>query len=314
MAPLEDIIEPAPLAAPRLSLLAAVPVHDVVLDGNGQPNEATTARTVDGSAWREGALTWTPEPCGGEGGTYDPSCGGPVVDISGDKTTVQAAEHYHAFGVFEPESCSNFGYAGLDTNQRARRAITLDEAKQVERELWKGTRAQAIGGDFLLNRWLARNVAGPGSGGTFPPAVTQLKAGVAQTPVRALAELEQEIATRRSGGRGIIHASRRTVTFWTRDFLLYRAGNVLLTVASDTIVVPGEGYDGSAPDGSVDASGNSAWAYATGSIEVFRGPVEVIGPMSPEQTTQNRRTSIAVRKYAFEIDPCVYVGINVSHT
>lgn len=319
MAPLEDIIQPAPLAAPRLSLLAAVaPIREVVVGAGGVPTDAGTARAIDGSPWREAAITWTPEPCGTEGDTYDIGCG-PLdllnLDISGDKSTVRTPEHFYAFGVREPESCSNFGFAGVDTNVRADRAITLDEAKQVERELWTGRRAKlnaAAGAtEYLFNRWLARDTAEPLTGN--PPAVTQLKGGVAQNPTRALAELEQAVASNRSGGRGIIHATPRTVTYWTENGHLYRAGNVLLTVARDTVVIPGEGYDGSAPNGAVDATGDTAWAYATGWIEVFRGPVQIITPQSPEFTTSNRRTSIAVRKYALEIDPCVYVGIKVTH-
>lgn len=309
MAPLEDIINPAPLAAPRLSLLAAIQVHEVIVDQNGRPTTSTTAVNVDGEPWREAAITFTPEPCGGEGGVFDPSCGIQAVDISGDESTVKVPEHFQAFGVFEPETCSNFGWAGLDTDARARRAITLDEAKQVERELWKGVQAQASG--WTTNRWLARNAA-DGSGN--PPAATILKASVAQAPVRALAELEAEIASRRSGGRAIIHATRRTVTFWVHNQLLYRAGNTLLTIATDTVVVPGEGYDGSSPAGAVDASGDTDWAYATGPIEALRGPVELLRPSSPEQTVNNRRTSIAKRQYALVIDPCVHVAIKVNNS
>lgn len=294
---LKTVVDPSPLDAPRLSLLASVPV---IHEEDSGP---------EGQRWRAG-ITWTPEPCGGEGGTFDPSCGGPTVDISGDKSTVKVPEVYVAFGVFEPESCSTFGWAGVDTDQRARRAITVDEAKQVENELWKGTRAQAAGN--LDNRWLARNVAAPDGN---PPAVTQLNGGAATAALRALADLEVAIAAGRSGGRCMIHATRRTVTYWIHEQVLYRSGNVLLTVCSDTIVVPGEGYDGSAPDGTLPAANNnSAWAYATGPIEIFRGAVEMVTPNSPELTSSNRRTSIAKREYSLEIDPCVYVGINVSHT
>lgn len=318
MAPLEQIIQPAPLAAPRLSLLAAIPVREVILTEGGNPatdaagNPQSDALAIDGEVWRQGSVTWTPEPCGLEGGTFDPSCNGPAVNLSGDGSTVTPAEEFHPIAIFEPESCSTFGYAGIDTDGRARRAIGLAEARLVEAELWTGALASAIGGDYLNNRWLARNVAAPVD--AFPPAVTQLKGGAAQTPTRALAELEQEIANRRAGGRGIIHALPRTVTYWTENGHLYRQGNVLLTVARDTIVVPGEGYTGSSPAGVVDATGDTAWAYATGMIEAFRGPVELLRPSSPELTTHNLRTSIAVRRYALLIDPCVYVGIKVQHS
>lgn len=310
MAPLEDLVSPAPLVPPRLSLLASIPVYDVVVDAEGRINEAaTTARNVNGEAWRGAAISFTPEPCGGEGGVFDPSCGIPAIDISGDKSTVKVGEHFQAFGINEPESCSTFGAGGVDTTARAGRAMVLDEAKQVERELWTGTLAQAAG--FTTNRWLARNVAGPGGN---PQAVTQLNAGAATPPIRALGDLEMAIAAARSGGRSIIHATRLTVSYWVAAYLLYRVGNTLLTIATDTVVVPGEGYPGTAPDGTaMPANHNSAWAYATGPIEAFRTEVELVRPQGPELTSANRRTSIAKRLYALEIDPCVHVGINVSH-
>jgi len=298
MADLLEVVEPTVLGAPRLGLLSSIQVIDEP-DGD--------LRT---------GIKFVPEPCGGEGGAFDITCG-TTVDVSGDKSTVQAYEQFPAFGVFEPESCSTFGFSGLDTTQRAERAMLLDESKQVEKELWTGTIAQARDGGAANSnaRWLARNVAGPQSGGTFPQAVTQLQAGAAQPIVAALAELELAIAAGRSGGRCMIHCTRYTATFWQREQLLYRSGNLLLTHVSDTIVVPGEGYPGTSPAGAAVPNNHStAWAYATGLIRARRTPVETYDPHSPELTTSNRRTSIATRTYALEIDPCVYVAVQITHT
>lgn len=302
MADLLEVVEPTVLGPPRLGLLASIEVLDMAEpNGNG-----TDLR---------GGIKFVPQPCGGEGGAFDITCG-VTVDVSGDKSTVPTYETFPAFGVYEPESCSTFGSAGVDTSARSARAMLLDESKQVEKELWTGTVAQARDGGAANSnaRWLARNVAGPQNGGTFPPAVTQLNAGAGTNIVRALADLEWAIAQGRSGGRAMIHCTRITATYWIREQLLYRAGNLLLTTCSDTIVVPGEGYTGSAPDGSaMNANHNSAWAYATGLIRARRTPVQTYEPASPELTA-NRRTSITTRTYALEIDPCVYVGVNVTHT
>lgn len=299
MADMLEVVDPSPLGPPRLGLLASIEVIEATEpNGNG-----TDLR---------GGIKFVPEPCGGEGGAFDITCG-VTVDVSGDKSTVPSYETFPAFGVYEPESCSTFGSAGVNTNARAQRAMLLDESKQVEKELWTGTIAQARDGGAANSsaRWLARSVANASG---FPPAVTQLNAGAATNIVRALADLEWAIAQGRSGGRGMIHCNRITATYWIREQLLYRSGNLLLTYASDTIVVPGEGYTGSAPDGTaMNANHNSAWAYATGLIRARRTPVETYDPASPELTA-NRRTSIATRTYALEIDPCVYVGVNVTHT
>lgn len=295
MADLLQVVDPTPVGAPRLGLLASIAVVD---ETNGD------LRT---------GIKYVPEPCGGEGGGFDVTCG-VTVDVSGDKSTVPPYESFPSFGVYEPESCSTFGVAGVDTTLRAQRAMLVDESKQVEKELWTGTIAQARDGGAATSsaRWLARATAGPGG---FPPAVTQLNAGATTPAVRALADLEFAIAAGRSGGRAMIHATRLTVTYWVREQLLYRSGNLLLTHCSDSIVVPGEGYPGTSPAGvAVAADHNSAWAYATGLIRARRTPVEVYDPLSPELTTSNRRTSIATRTYALEIDPCVYVGINVTNS
>lgn len=317
MAPLEDIIQPAPLGPPRLGLYATVPVHDVTIDPATGAVTGGDARDVNGDAWRGAAVTFLPEPCGGEGGTFDPSCGSQAVNIAGDSRSVGVIEHFTAFGIYEPERCSALGYGGVDVLARADRAMLYDEPKQAERELWKGTQAQAMGA--TANRWLARTVAGPntdanGNLASWPPAVTQLNAGAATEVVRALGDLEMAIASGRSGGRCLIHASRRTVSYWIYKQLLYRAGNLLLTVASDTLVVSGEGYDGSSPAGAVDATHNTAWAYATGPIEVYRSQAQTTEASHPDLRLNNTRVAIASRQVAFVIDPCVYVGVNITHT
>jgi hypothetical protein len=298
MADLLRVVDPTPYGPPRLGLLASIEVIEEADED---------LRT---------GIKFVPEPCGGEGGAYDITCGA-TVDVSGDKSTVPPYEQFSTFGVYEPESCSTFGMAGVNTDQRAQRAMLLDESKQVEKEFWTGTIAQARDGGAANSnaRWLARQTAGPQNGATFPPAVTQLNGGAATIAVRALADLEQAIAAARSGGRGMIHCTRVTASYWIREQMLYRSGNLLLTHCSDTIVVAGEGYPGSSPAGSgMPSDHNTAWAYATGLIRARRTPVEVYTPASPELTTSNRRTSIATRTYALEIDPCVYVGINVTNS
>lgn len=292
MALLLDIVEATPTGPPRLGLLASI-------------------ETIDDPNLRVG-VTFVAEPCGTEGGRFDPSCGA-TVDVSGDKSTIPPIESYQAVGAYEPESCSTFGFNGVNVEQRAERAMSADLSKQVEKELWTGSISSVMQGGAAnaTNRWLARNTAGPAG---FPPAVTQLNAGAAQGIVKALADLEDTIASNKSGGRSMIHCTRRTATFWFREQLLYRVGNLILTHVSDTIVVPGQGYTGSAPDGSLDATKATEWAYATGLIKARIGPVQSVIPASPELTSANRRTAVSERLFTLEIDPCVYAGVKITLT
>jgi len=287
MPTLEQIAQPLPLAPPRLSLLNSIPVHE------GADADARIA----GQPWRDNAITWIPEPCKPTG-VFAPECGA-TVNINPGTSTVGAIQHAQPFGVYAAESCTNAGSAGVDVQERATRSLGLGEAALVEKELWTGTLSAAQG---YNNKRLNDN------------SVTQLNTGTATDPVRALGDLEYAIAGARSGGRCLIHCNRITVQYWIRYNLVYRSGNVLLTIGTDSIVVAGEGYDGSAPGGTaMPGTHASAWAYATGPIEAFRSTVDLVTPAGPEHTTSNRRTAIAKRLYVLEIDPCVYIGINVNH-
>lgn len=90
----------------------------------------------------------------------------------------------------------------------------------------------------------------------------------------ALAALQEHLAEVGCGRRGMIHATRNAVTLWHRYGLVRREGPMLLDLY-DNVVVPGAGYDGSGPDGEV-ATAETTWVYATGLLEVRRGPVTVV--------------------------------------
>lgn len=147
--------------------------------------------------------------------------------------------------------CTALAANRTDWRAKVRRFLEARAEEQISAELWTGTISQAHG---LGNRRL-------NSGGE---AVT---AGAVE-PREGLALLEQYLAENAGGQRGMIHAPRALVSHWAQDGGLRRDGGLILTI-HDTIVVPGAGYP------------EVGMAFATGMIDVRRGPVDLFG--DPQQ-------------------------------
>lgn len=267
------VVTPVPVGAPRHSLLTSVAVV----------NE-TDNRFENG-------IRWLPEQC----------LGGHVFDLcinSDDINTpigMPGDTLGDSFGVAVTLECGTITSRTLDLEARARRFLAASESRLVANTLWNGLSVP----DHFMN-YLARD-----------GDVDELNSGSATDPVRALADLETALAGCRNGGQGVIHASRQTATYWQHHNLLFKEG-ALLRTAFDTLVVADEGYDGSAPDGT-DATAGNAWAYATGMVQVHRGPMQMIAPTETTQSEKNKMRVTAWRPFAVQFDPCCHIGINVDH-
>lgn len=230
-----QVVLATPLAPPRVGLVASA--H--------KPNDLD-------DRWTNG-FQFLPESCGGGVDVIDPCDAGTKSDgVNPDIVS------YEPFGIVAADSCSTIGWKSRDWIGRAKRLLAACESKQIEAEFWTGTQAQASG---WPNAFLAS------------PEADELSSSPV-TPLQALACLEQGLAECGCGGQGMIHATRQVVTEWVAQRLIFPEGNQLLT-AMGTVVVPGAGYDGSAPDGSAAASG-SIWAYGTGMVSVRRSAPEVV--------------------------------------
>lgn len=245
----------------------------------------------EGERW-QGGFSWEPESCG-VGGTIAP-CDDTddLKDIPADDNPSLAT--FEPFVIWDGHRCSTFGGLTEDRQQRARNLLAASQSRKVEAELYNGTLATAEDWDnnFLRNSASLENLSPSGS----------------SPLVYGLAALEEALAE--CTGRGVIHATVQTATLWQGAQVVRREGNLLLT-ALDTIVVAGAGYSGASPAGSVDASGATAWAYATGLVDVRLDQVVVFG----DETTIDRRRNTwevrAERLAAATFDPCCHFGINV---
>jgi hypothetical protein len=286
--PIRGYVTPLVAATPpRISL-----VSSAILD----PRAASDERWVAG-------FSYLPNGCN-DGELLGAQC---AVDISKDLEDPPAIVEYVPHAVIASARCSTLGLSGEDPEVYGARALTILEAvtpKQLEAELWRGDRAQA---DSLPNNYLANAASlenlSPGGSDVSPGAY-------------ALAALQEYLADCHDGGRGMIHAPRSVVTIWQVLGVVRRepGSNVLLDLY-DNIVVPGVGYDGSDPDGNVDASGETAWAYATSMVEVKLGRAELLPGVGQIAAAIDRSTNDAEwraeRPVAATWDGCCHAGIRV---
>lgn len=227
-----------PAAPPRVSLLTSA----------ASPAAAWPQDWVNGIAWNpeaclpetESTFWWCPTE---EGAAWvDERTEKAVDDPPGVLT-------YRPWAAWVGEQCSTFGFAERDLPGRAARRLSASLSRIIETELWTGVVAQAAG---FPNAYLASADADDlGSAGLM----------------YALASLQEYLAEN-VNDRGMIHATPRTVSLWFAGGGLRREGMLILD-PFDNIVVPGQGYPGSSPDGSpAPDSGDTAYAYATSMVTV----------------------------------------------
>jgi len=242
--------------------------------------------------WVSG-VTWRSDLCGDTGGVLVPSCDSYETEGTPDKLPpgTFGTSTYDPFIVWAGASCTT---ATRDEVERAvRDTLMVDRHRQLEAEFWRGNIAIAEGND---NPYLSR-----------VDLVDELNSGDATPLAYALADLQQAIASCAPGGRGMIHATVRTVSLWHLLGMIRVDGTSLVDVLGN-IVVPGVGYDGSAPGGAVDATGRTAWAYATGLVVAEFG--DELGLAAIDRQTNDRQ--VIVEEFAGAwFDECCLFGVNV---
>lgn len=281
-------IAPRPHAEPVVGLLASVaPIFEPNLRWAGAGGYSLEQFACDG------------------GGVEDPCA---VINRTESIPRKPAAIEGNAFGVWQAAECSPMDRGGDFSVLRdaAEMQLKAVQSKRIAEELWGGAQARYSGWD---NQYLT-SLAGD----------TLTDAG-AVTPTSALACLEQYLGDCSGGARGMIHAPRQVVTYWSENGLVRRENGLILTV-HDTIVVPDAGYDGSGPQGEADgdptpASTGHVWAYATSIVTVRLGPIEIL-PTSEADLWQvtDRTTNLAIlwanRLAAVSWDTCCHAAAEMN--
>ena len=199
---------------------------------------------------------------------------------------------FDAFTVYLSASCTARGIGNDDAEYRRRAvaAFTATESQAVEREL-------ARGGSLPLNPFLADlNMTVPAAG--------------AQTPVTALAYLEDAIGE--SGRAGLIHLTPAITTALAAGNHLQVRSGVLETLRGTRVVV-GTGYQDVQPVGYAVPAAGTAWAFATGPVQIRRTEAFVLPETIREALDRenNDVTFYAERHYLVDWDTAVQAGVLV---
>ena len=292
------LVEAPAAPAPRgpTLLRSANLVDDAVISPDGV--------TQQNRRWMQG-LTWRPQACGSRA-----VVAGIDVCSTFSGFTEQSegtAPQYVPPHVAVALPCSGMSGEMVLAETRDRATALLDRCQTlgIADELWTADVAVARG-------W-------PNPSLSDPTGLTQLGGGASTAVLDAMAALEEGVAQGSCAGGGVIHATVQTVTYWQYLRLVERQADGRLLTALGTVVIADPGYDGSAPDGSVDATGATAWAYGTSMIDIRLGPVEVsTGPnpsldLSGLNRSNNDFVVYAHRAFAATFEPCLRVGVKVNH-
>jgi len=293
--------------APRVSLLTSAR-PGVLVGEDGQPLEGRPNELTGGTVppWI-GGYGYRTRACGtaGAGVTCGDDSQTEKVLVAGLDEIVSVVPWYAWAG----DVCSSLPN-GEDLEARASGLLDASTAHEVEREFWRGdiTTAQGWPNPFLAD---------------LPPG-NALNGGTAVPALAALGALQQALANTGTGGRGMIHATHRTVDAWFASHSGLRREGLTIYDEFDNIVVPGTGYDGSSPverdgngtvtgGGETDPAGRNAWAYATDVADVFVGGIVAVGrfPWDVLDRSKNTVETRAERIVAASWERCRHYGINV---
>jgi hypothetical protein len=217
-----------------------------------------TAQVIDDPDphWRAGAQIW-PYPADLPGLWVPcPDGTGQGFKAEGEGWEIPV---FNAFQVYLPVTCSSFSI-GDDYEEYIRRATLAFNA----RESHGVEQAFAQGLDNLATQpFLADANA------------DVLNGGAAIGVIESLNLLERAIAE--TGQGGVIHATPDVVSAWeSTGFTLDKAGTKLVTRGNGTPVVSGTGYIGAQPTGHTAPGAHTAWAFATGPVQLRRGDLTIV--------------------------------------
>jgi hypothetical protein len=227
-----------------------------------------------------------------------------AITGTGDKVRIDALSVRGAmpFTVYSLPVCGPPGYIN-DAQNYATQGLINGEGRAVEREFWTGA--------FGTTPHLAANAAIIGADGVIEQTAASVvvSGGATVDPVEGLARLEEALGWC-YGAEGVIHAPNSIVASWEAYGLLRREGGRLRS-PSNHMVVSGDGYPGTGPDGSQPTA--SRWVYATGAVQVRRGPVEVRGTTNAEIVDRAKNDVIVVAERTYVIDwDCCHLAILIS--
>jgi hypothetical protein len=226
-----------------------------------------------------------------------------------NNATVNYYDEIKPFFIELEEVRSTLGFSGIDRVARLKRQLEGVTQKALERELWHG--------DIRIGESHDNKALIDGA--------TVLNSGAALSPKRALALLEHSIATVSHGGeQGIIHATRDVVALLSSNsnMLFHEKDKDHLQTMGGTPVIVGSGYTGQGPlsvtDGTQTASATNKWIYATGTVRVYLGKIDVVNDNLAQAYdvagNQNDMRLKAIRPAAVYFGTSIHLAVRVDLT
>lgn len=232
-----------------------------------------------------------------------------TVDVFATRANPVRHVKIKPFFIEATEEVSTLGFLGLDRIARLTRQIEAGSQVAIERELWDGVVRKGESHD---------NVALSAASATILGGI-----GNSYSPKRALAILEQGIAeASQFGEQGLIHMTRDVAALLSSNsnMLFHDKEKEHLQTMGGTPVVVGNGYSGNGPDGDDDAeaSATSKWIYATGTVKVYLGNVDVVNDNLAQaydvSGNQNDMRLKAIRPAAVYFDTSIHLAVRVDLT
>jgi hypothetical protein len=229
---------------------------------------------------------------------------GASAELIFDGTGAERYQDYKPFFIEVEDFASTFGLPGEDRMAQVKRQLEAATQKAVERELWDGPVATA---DTNGNNFLTKTSAS-----------TVVVAG-AHSADKALFLLEQALSNSPIGAKGVIHMTRDVASI-LGSRLVYvntnegKSGRAMTRLGTDVVI--GSGYTGNGPIGTANATASvtNRWMFATGSIDIHLGKVEVINDNLAQgvDASINDMRIKAVRPAAVYFDPSCHYTMRVA--
>lgn len=238
-----------------------------------------------------------------------------VDDTNANETLIAGSGDVNYYDEIKPffievqEDRSGLGFLGLNRIARIKRQCEAASQRAAEEELWDGA--------------IRKNTSGHTNRALTSGSVTVLNSGNALSPKRALAMLEHYIAlSSHAGEQGIIHATRDIVASLSSNsqMLFHNKEKDHLQTMGGTPVVTGSGYTGNGPDGATGAtaSDTNKWMYATGTVRVYLGDVDVVNDnLSQAYDVSGNANDMrlkAIRPAAVYFDTSIHLAVRVDLT
>lgn len=193
------------------------------------------------------------------GGVHNPCSTGTTREKNGMQERPDELPEFASFTIYETLECTSRSI-GVEYDYWASltvAALRAVESKLIEEEFAKGLKVPT-------NPHLALSADVPTGGGT------------AQAVVAAVSLLEQEAAV--TGAAHLVHMDPATSIKASSQQLLEHDGAGCYLGGTGSRVVVGQGYIDAEPDGESPATATKSWIWATGPVEIRRGPIRVNPP------------------------------------